>query len=61
MTLRTLNYGSYGIFLIMGHAGLCPSTVWSSRPEALTDKSFAQTPKLLKLKAPTANTIGFRV
>ena len=28
MTLRTLNYGSYGIFLIMGHAGFCPSTVW---------------------------------
>ena len=27
MTLRTLNYGSYGIFLIMGHAGFCPSTV----------------------------------
>ena len=27
MTLRTLNYGNYGIFLIMGHAGFCPSTV----------------------------------
>ena len=27
MTLRTLNYGKYGIFLIMGHAGFCPSTV----------------------------------
>ena len=27
MTLRTLNYGNYGIFLIMGNAGLCPSTV----------------------------------
>ena len=26
MTLRTLNYGNYGIFLIMGHAGFCPST-----------------------------------
>ena len=24
---RTLNYGNYGIFLIMGHAGFCPSTV----------------------------------
>ena len=32
MTLRTLNYGNYGIFLIMGHAGFCPSTVvlWNS-------------------------------
>ena len=27
MTLRTLNYGDYGIVLIMGHAGFCPSTV----------------------------------
>ena len=27
MTLRTLNYGNYGIFLIMGNAGSCPSTV----------------------------------
>ena len=30
MTLRTLNYGNYGIFLIMGHAGFCPSTDHSS-------------------------------
>ena len=31
MTLRTLNYGNYGIFLIMGNAGFCPSTViWLS-------------------------------
>ena len=27
MTLRTLNYGNYGMLLIMGHAGFCPSTV----------------------------------
>ena len=27
MTLRTLNYGNYVIFLIMGNAGFCPSTV----------------------------------
>ena len=27
MTLRTLNYGNYGIFLIMGNSGFCPSTV----------------------------------
>ena len=25
--IRTLNYGNYGIFLIMGNAGFCPSTV----------------------------------
>ena len=30
MTLRTLNYGNYGIFLIMGNAGFCPSTVLES-------------------------------
>ena len=33
MTLRTLNYGNYGIFLIMGNAGFCPSTV-SQGPKA---------------------------
>ena len=27
MTLRTLNYGNYGIFLIMGNAGFGPSAV----------------------------------
>ena len=27
MTLRTLDYGTYGIFLILGHAGFFPSTV----------------------------------
>ena len=31
MTLRTLNYGNYGIFLIMGNAGFCPSTVGTIR------------------------------
>ena len=30
MTLRTLNYGNYGIFLIMGNAGFCPSAVLKS-------------------------------
>ena len=27
MTLRTLNYENYSIFLIMGNAGFCPSAV----------------------------------
>ena len=31
-SLRTLNYGSYGIFLIMGNAGFCPSTVRNPKP-----------------------------
>ena len=31
MTLRTLNYGNYGIFLTMGNAGFCPSTVGTLR------------------------------
>ena len=33
MTLRTLNYGNYGIFLIMGDAGFCPSTVEAQKLE----------------------------
>ena len=32
MTLSTLNYGNYGIFLIMGHEGFCPSTVALTPP-----------------------------
>ena len=31
MTLRTLDYGTYGIFLILGHAGFWPSAVGVSR------------------------------
>ena len=31
MTLRTLTYGNYGIFLIMRNAGFIPSTVPCSR------------------------------
>ena len=37
MTLRTLNYGNYGIFLIMGNAGFCPSTV-STLPTTISLK-----------------------
>ena len=33
MTLRTLNYGKYGIFLKMGNAGFCPSTVGNPKQE----------------------------
>ena len=36
MTLRTLNYGNYGIFLIMGNAGFCPSAVVPTHPGAKT-------------------------
>ena len=49
MTLRTLNYGNYGIFLLMGHAGFCPSTV-----PLLTFLS-AKTPK------PKASTLSWGV
>ena len=39
MTLRTLNYGNYGIFLIMGHAGFCPSAVsWFWGPSCQSEK-----------------------
>ena len=40
MTLRTLNYGNYGIFLIMGNAGFCPSTVVN--PKSPLKISFAR-------------------
>ena len=30
MTLSTLNYGNFGIFLIMGNAGFMPSTIVTS-------------------------------
>ena len=33
MTLRTLDYGNYGIFLIMGNEGFCPSAVAGLRFE----------------------------
>ena len=44
MTLRTLNYGNYGIFLIMGNAGFCPSAV-------LFPPKFPFLPEMLKQKA----------
>ena len=40
MTLRTLNYGNYGIFLIMGNAGFCPSTVLSRSFQACYDHEY---------------------
>ena len=47
MTLRTLNYGNYGIFLIMGNAGFCPSAVvMIVRPET------TQAPILNTSKSP---------
>ena len=44
MTLRALNYRNYGIFLIMGNAGFCPSAVSPSTAEqASTDAEVAAT------------------
>ena len=40
MTLRTLNYGNYGIFLIMGHAGFCPSTVLQNKAKGFLQPVF---------------------
>ena len=39
MTLRTLNYGNYGIFLIMGNAGFCPSTATKVPTEPSNSKA----------------------
>ena len=46
MTLRTLNYGNYGIFLIMGNAGFCPSTVWVISIVTLLITPLITTPEL---------------
>ena len=37
MTLRTLNYGNYGIFLIMGSAGFCPSSSRNDKRNPISD------------------------
>ena len=49
MTLRTLNYGNYGILLTMGNAGFCPSTVshvLTGQPQSIStstpDRSAAE-------------------
>ena len=59
MTLRTLNYGNYGIFLIMGNAGFCPSTVSrviSTLKHApllrLEDKELVKEKKGMQLERP---------
>ena len=55
MTLRTLNYGNYGIFLIMGNAGFCPSTVRPPGMEPNTTKPGR--PKFSKPKEPFRGTL----
>ena len=46
MTLRTLNYGNYGIFLIVGNAGFCPSTVCRN---PMNEALFLQGPFIFEL------------
>ena len=73
MTLRTLNYGNYGIFLIMGNAGFCPSTVVphnpsphsllrtrESCPEAYCKKEFREVAEKSKTLDAKAVAFGFR-
>ena len=50
MTLRTLNYGNYGIFLIMGNAGFCPSTVWGLEQ---VERGFEAFSGIMVLRNPT--------
>ena len=54
MTFRTLNYGNYGIFLIMGHAGFCPSTV------PLIFRRLLGNPGKDPISASPASALGFR-
>ena len=51
MTPRTLHYGNYGIFLIMGNAGFLPSTVVR---EFWANPCSTKPPNLLILKLPAA-------
>ena len=59
MTLRTLNYGNYGIVLILGNAGFCPSTV--SPFGALTYMMFNPVKLLSRLLLTVASLQGFSV
>ena len=48
MTLRTLNYGNYGIFPIMGNAGFISSTVerlLETAPRTLRHRAYIGTLK----------------
>ena len=52
MTQRTLNYGNYGIFLIMGNAGFYPSTTILGVPCYDCSRMGHQNPAPI-FKAPT--------
>ena len=55
ITFRTLNYGNYGTFLIMGHAGFISSTVRLPRPRGLSTSPLGIS------KTCEAQSLGFRV
>ena len=63
MTLRTLNYGNYGIFLIMGNAGFCPSTVITpaSTLREVVRPGAWQLSCPRQCKSPPGSGFGFRV
>ena len=56
MTLRTLNYGNYGIFLIMGNAGFI-SSILVPFCDFLYSGSYNYNPQ----KGATMKPMGFRV
>ena len=62
MTLRTLNYGNYGIFLIMGNAGFCPSAVVPCPccflPEQLAGTFESDRKRLLSVQISVSKTLG---
>ena len=57
MTLRTLNYGNYGIFLIMGSAGFCPSTLVDCGGESLPAAAAAAASVLVRMLQLMASLI----
>ena len=61
MTLRTLNYGNYGTFLIMGNAGFCPSTVVGTPSPPPPGTPAAKQPLGSLAAAPGGGLISVRV
>ena len=57
LTLRNLNYGKYGIFLMMGHAGLISSTVLTDSPSPASALKIER----LTIRQLADNYLGFRV
>ena len=63
MTLRTLNYGNYCMFLMMGNAGFCPSAVilMAAHPQILDSSEAPFSPRDPKISTGLQAEPGSRV